>query len=530
MPNVNGRATIQPNTQVFADAGARTITGRIIEYGVTGHGSITATFGPQALVVPDELKRVKLFRDHRDQYGIGTPVGWMTHIENRPDGAYAVFAIGIGPDGDQALQDALGVRDGLSVEVSDLQMSADRRTVIRAELDAVALVPKPAYSEARVQTVQFHENPNREDTSTMETEDQTQTTTGAVQPITPAAPVVENVDHVDRLQPTTTPGAAPAAEPVQVPASAASFAGTASAPANVLTAVAQRGPSFGEVTDMLQAVMRGEPSRASFALADITSTAFAPIAQPGWLGELWDGLTYERAIIPLLNRKDMTALNFVGYRWTTKPTVDKYAGDKAEIPTSTAAVEPVPLKGQRWAGGWDFDRAFIDFNDHEFVSAFLRFAAEDYAYKTDQDAATWLNTNATAVAGTAPDMLRAVARAGQAIRRGRAGAATFVVTNDADLESLLDFTGLDVPAFLSKLGIAPESWTSSELIPAGTVIAGTKRAVDYYELAGSPIRVNALDLARGGVDNALFGYDAKLLVNPKGLVKVNWAKPAPAEG
>lgn len=528
MPNANGRATIQPNAHVFADAGARTITGRIIEYGVEGRGSITATFGRQALVVPNELKRVKLFRDHRDQYGIGTPVGWMTHIENREDGAYAVFSIGIGPDGDQALHDALGVRDGMSVEVDDLQLSADRRTVVRAELAAVALVPKPAYSEARVQTVQFHQTPNREDTSTMDTtEDQAQTQDTDVQPITPATPPVENIDHVARIQPTTTPGAAPATEAVQVPA-AASFAGTASAPGGVITAVAHRGPSFHDVADYLGTMMRGEPAQASFALADITHTAFSPnVSQAGWLGELWDGIGYVRQVVPLFTNRTLTHYKMTGWRWGTKPKVGKYTGDKTEIPTNTPTTEPAEINAQRWAGGWDFDRKFIDFNDQEFVASFLRAAAEDYAYQTDQDAATWAVANATTLAVSAPDMLRAASRGAQAVRRGRAGAASFVLVNDADLESLLDFTGLDVPAFLSSLGIAPESWTPSELVPAGTVLVGAKRAVEYYELGGSPIRVSAIDLARGGIDHALYGYDAKHLVNAKGLVRVNWAK---AEG
>lgn len=112
------------------------------------------------------------------------------------------------------------------------------------------------------------------------------------------------------------------------------------------------------------------------------------------------------------------------------------------------------------------------------------------------------------------------------MRRGRAGAASFVIVNDADLESLLDFTGLDVPAFLKTLGIAPENWTPSELVPSGTVLVGAKRAVEYYELGGSPIRVSALDLARAGVDHALYGYDAKHVVNPAGLVKLTVTPPA----
>lgn len=524
---MGSNATITPVSHAFAaDAGARTITGRIIEYGVTMKGTIKTTFSPQALVLPSDVKRVKLFRDHRNQYGIGTPVGWMTHIENRPDGAYATFAIGVGPDGDQALHDAQGVRDGFSVEVADLQMSADRRTVTRALLEAVALVPMPAAHEARVQSVQFHSNPIQEEnrmTEQQQTVDPQATATAVAEALT-TDPAPE--DQVPRSQPTYTPGATPATEPVQLPADA-SFAGTASAPTNALTGIAKRGPSFHEVADYLGSMMRGEAPQASFALADITHTAFSPnVSQAGWLGELWDGIGYTREIIPLFTQRTLTHYEMTGWRWTTKPQVAKYAGDKTEIPTNTPAVGPAKIEAQRWAGGWDLDRKFIDFNDREFVASFLRAAAEDYGFKTDQDAATWAVANATAVAGAAPDLLRAAARGAQAVRRGRAGAASFVIVNDADLESLLDFTGLDVPAFLKTLGIAPENWTPSELVPSGTVLVGAKRAVEYYELGGSPIRVSALDLARAGVDHALYGYDAKHVVNPAGLVKLTVTPPA----
>ena len=57
------------------------------------------------------------------------------------------------------------------------------------------------------------------------------------------------------------------------------------------------------------------------------------------------------------------------------------------------------------------------------------------------------------------------------------------------------------------------------------MVVGQKAAVNFYELAGSPVRVNALDLARGGIDHAVYGYHAELLAKAAGLVKVNWATP-----
>ena len=86
---------------------------------------------------------------------------------------------------------------------------------------------------------------------------------------------------------------------------------------------------------------------------------------------------------------------------------------------------------------------------------------------------------------------------------------------------LLATTNLDVPAFMSMLGIDPNKLQRSNSVPAGSLIAGTRRALEWYELGGAaPIRVEALDVARGGIDSAVFGYWGTLNVRPGGVVSV----------
>jgi hypothetical protein len=52
----------------------------------------------------------------------------------------------------------------------------------------------------------------------------------------------------------------------------------------------------------------------------------------------------------------------------------------------------------------------------------------------------------------------------------------------------------------------------------GKVAVAHKSAFNVYELPGSPIRVSAEDVAKGGVDEALFGYCGYMLENAKGLI------------
>lgn len=51
---------------------------------------------------------------------------------------------------------------------------------------------------------------------------------------------------------------------------------------------------------------------------------------------------------------------------------------------------------------------------------------------------------------------------------------------------------------------------------------GTKAAATHYELSGSPLRVEAEHIAKGGRDAALFGYTANMLNRPEGLQLVSF--------
>lgn len=466
-------ATAAP-ADVAVDTDRRIITGLIAPYGETGKPSGTnggrTEFAAGAIALPGDLKAVKLFRDHRTADGRGTPVGWLVAAEQTDAGVVGTFKVGDGPDGDQALVDAQGVRDGLSVELTDVQRSGE--TVTAGHLAAVALVPVPAFSSARVQTV-------------------------------------------------VASSAGPATEPAREPASPPAGLVYATPRPTELTAA--------RVAEVLCAVAQGRTdSSIQAALADITRTGQVFTEQTGWLGELWSGADYQRAIVPLLGAKPLTHWKVQGWRWKTKPKVADYAGDKAEIPTNTVETEAVETEAKRLAGGHDIDRKFMDFGDTEFITSYFRAMTESYAIQSDQKAADAIVASAFD-GGTAPDLLRAVAKARFIVKRGARVNPTFVLMGDDTLQTLLDYGQFDVPAFLEQLGIAPANFQSSEIVPEGAVYVGAKNALDFYELPGSPIRVQAEDVAKGGRDAALFGYYGTLLHSAAGIAKVTIA-PAGGQG
>lgn len=282
--------------------------------------------------------------------------------------------------------------------------------------------------------------------------------------------------------------------------------------------------SLHDVMDYLAAAANGDAAAELHGeLTDITDANTTGRNAPQWLGELWNGVTYQRRIIPLMTQAPLTSRKAVGYRWGTKPGVGKYAGNKAEIPSKGATIEQVERDAQRWAGGNDLDRIFWDFKETEFLDAYWRAMAESYAFETDQDAGLFLVENAEPIDGGADNIVHAVARGSIAIDNELHTPATFVLINPNDYEQILQLTNLDAPKYLDLVPATdPKAWVTSQFVTQGTAIVGTKPAATHYELGGSPLRVEAEHIAKGGRDAALFGYTANMLNRPEGLRSIKF--------
>jgi phage head maturation protease len=512
--------TVTPEDQAppLVAESTRTITGRVLpwdELGRTTNGVLK--FAAGAVNVPTEINRVKLLAGHSPT---GVPIGHATEWHSEPDGLYMTFRLGSSPEADRALTAAAEhIVDAFSIEAYGIEREGT--TVTSSIMSAVALVPMPAFASARVETINAAaphpdpdpvpavtdagddvEDPDAEDADRDEDEDDEDT---------PADPADTEPETEETTMPKShlTPGVLPGqsttrtVEPVHA--------------------------SLSDVTGYLRAATQGQPTDGLMAeLTDITDAGMIDRAAPAWLGELWSGVTYTRRIIPHLTQANLTSRKVVGYRWEKKPGVGPYAGNKKEIPSFPAAVKAVERDAVRWAGGNDLDRAFWDFGETEFLNAYWRAMAESYAFETDQAAGKFVVDNATALGEVAENIIQAVARGSIAIEEELHSPADFVLINPADFEDILQLTNLDAPKYLDLIPATdPGKWVTSKFVPTGTVVLGTKTAATHYELSGSPLRVEAEHIAKGGRDAALFGYTALMLNRPEGLRKVEFAPSLP---
>ena len=512
-----------------AEQTKRTVTGLVVPWntpGRTSAGPVSVAEG--AVKLPADLGRVKLLRDHSDTANF-SPVGYATAAEVTDEGLKMSFRIAEGDDGDAALADVKNrVRDALSVELVDTKVT--NGTLKSGNLTAVALVPIPAFAEARVEMLTAAATDPVEDD---EDDDELDQDVEDDETVDPAADDDELVIETDEKLETTDPET----DPVEDDEDDETEKENNTMPKNKLAAA--RVPSglkvnqkpaltFSQAVETIANMRTGTASpELTAALADITRSANPAVSAPQWLGELWEGSEYQREIIPTMTIKPLTKLKAVGWRWTQKPEIEDYAGDKTAIPTNEVATEPVETTANRMAVGHDIDRAYFDFNETEFLEGFFRARTIDYAMKSDAKAAAFLNTSASTgtTVASEPDLLHAAARARLVVKRQVRVEPSAYLVHPNSLFGLFDITQLDNPAYLDLLGVKPERFIATDLVPENEVVAYAKESVTWFELPGSPIRVDAERIDLGGRDSAVFAYWATLLNNQSGIVRVPFGEP-----
>ena len=486
MPTFHRRLQLVAADAVVEAAAAtttdRTLRGLVLPYaadGRTSAGRVRASAGRVRWA--SDLRRIKVNVDH-DR---GRPVGYLTALRETAEGLTAELHIAATPDGEAALLEAReGTRDALSVELEDVELDDDGE-LVSAELAAVALVPLPAFSDARIAA---------------ERDDQDDADQAPPARYTPPAPVAR------RPAPLLAARTRPRAERMSFDAAAAQLTArlTADRSAAALTA----------------------------ALADITpvSTNWAAVAPYQWVDEVW---TPSYAAMPWSNvvtQGVLTNMRVTGFKFVEPgPKILPYAGNKAAIPTDgTLSYAPVTVDAVRHAVGADFDRIWEDFGQQDVIATWLRLVTLSYAQVLN-DLAYAAISGAATDGGTAPDVITAITVASQKLKT--AGASVTFIAVAADLYGQwLAMPAAEVPWWLASSSSVNLSGQSSNVnnlnifespeLPAGTVLAGDRKAVTQYVPRGNPFTVRAIDLAKGGTDVGVFGYSAELVNDARGIVEV----------
>lgn len=479
-------------TLVAADEGARTLTYRLLPYGETGRtsrGAVTVRAGVVRL--PDDPGAVVLNMEH-DRL---RPVGRASSIVEDTTGLVATFAIADTTAGRDLLAEAAaGLRTGASVELDDVVIRDGALT--SGALTGAGAVVAPAFPSALLVA---SDTPQDDDPESPDGD-----------------PVVEDpdddADAVDDPQENTVTDTVLASAPAAAPAALVASA-TPATPALTLP----------RVSSLLAAAGRGDRSPELLAaLSDITHTAAAEVEPPQFIQEVWSGVQYERQIVPLVASGNLTGMKVTGWRWKIPPAGADYAGDKVAVTSNAAETEPVEFAAARWAGAHDVDRSFVDFTVPGFWESYWQAMAASYASWSDSKALAAIKAGATAVVPDGTGVVAAIVKAALAvIPHGTPNYCLLGATAFAELveRDPLAFLSGNVSLTSGDGNVGGLSFRTHAGLAATDVIVGTRNAATWYELSSAPIRVEAVNIANGGVDTGAFGYGVLGIHAATGIAK-----------
>ncbi|MDJ0336434.1 hypothetical protein QMG83_14500 [Salinibacterium sp. G-O1] len=522
---------------LLADLNARTLSGLLVPFGEQGNtnlGKFTVEAG--VLTLPRDPSVVTLNIGHDREI----PVGRATVLAEHADGIHATFSFANTDEADEALlaYDA-GTRGALSVEAKNLVIRAGK--AIAGHIFGAAVVAKGAFPSATLMAADIGEEIPAEEIPTL-----LEPVDGDISIVATEIPETVTVTAADNSI-TFTPNTE--SETLVIPNTLQAGAGTQSTPAL----------SVSDIGGMLYAMNQGTLSVDDFAerlghengatlfaaLSDVKYDGVGGIAGvqgilPQWMGLIWSALNYRQQVLPLFGHKDLTSLTLNGFKWTQKPAGGDWAGNKAAVPSNTLTVAAVTGSASRYAVGHDIAREFVDFPVPGFFESYADAVTEDYAKWADAKVAAAVLAGATALAGDALTTLPGasggtIGSAASAIIDG----ATVLVTN-----GVLPSFALVAPALWKQMAKQPKANVlgylnaalglsegdldgfvirPSATVTAGKVLVGAKEAATVYELPGVPIRIDALDLAKGGIDKAAFGYAGVVINDATGLQLVTAA-------
>ena len=540
---------------LYANTETRIVSGLLLPYGEVGQTNLGRfSIDQGAVAIPADPEIVTLNVDHDRE----EPVGRAVELNETAAGIVGTFRIAATAEGDQLLAEIQdGTRSKLSAEVKNVVIRA--RKAVSGSLFGAAVVAQGAFPSAAL-LAEYAEDTDPEETETELTDNTLEAEILNVEEdaegdnikievaspdevpdmvlVTTTDPETGEVSQTEYVEETEeTPnqgvenmGAATAPETLQAHKAAPVVSNDLNTMISKLSGAAKTGSR-----SLFAEIARGEdgPAVTSLfaALADVAfdgvGSAGVNTAQPQWLGELWLGKTYTRKYIPLIGSAALTNLTMEAWRWTTKPEVAQWDGNKSAVPSNSPATEPVTVTGVRYAGAHDWSREFRDFGRTDVIESALRLMVESYARTTDIATINGLLAGATdVVSGTYTSQVgwNRIMDGVEAIID--VATPTFaVVAKDIYRELVMTQSNDSLEYLSASLGLESGNLAGFQIIPSneledGNVLVGAREAATSYELGGSPIRVEALDIANGGFDIGLFGYHAVHVGTPLALALV----------
>lgn len=500
-----------------ASADDRILTYRLLTYGEAGRtnrGTVVAHRG--VLTLPEDPTTMVANLQHDKT----KPVSRFVSLTDTPEGLNCSVRPLNTSAGNDVFTEALeGVRRGISVEVAGEVIRNGQ--LLGGVLTGAGHVTEPAFPSSLLVAADAGELPDElpeDSTSTTETTEEivingvtyVRKSTAHYETTTTAKDSTEPADKKDETVTETTLTAAAAPSGLGAPSKAG------------LSKDMTSDDAFRFLADAYRA--NGDAGMVA-ALSDITVSGIgANLIPPAWISELWSGRTFTRRYVPLVTNVSLKGMTLKGWKWTTKPAVAAYAGNKAAVTSNTPVTAPVSVAVQRLAGAHDVDRAYRDFDVTEFWESYYRAMTDSYAMLSDNACITDIIANATAPAAPGSGLstwtpAASIIDGAMAVIAANGTPSAAIVGTDLYRALLLTPAQNMIELLTGSLGLKQSEAEGFVIIPGPAALLTKALVLDkggfvFAELPGSPIRVEAINQANAGIDPGVFGYFADYATDP----------------
>jgi hypothetical protein len=468
----------------------RTLSYRLLPFGEEGSTSIGRVVASKGTItIPTDLKNLVVNEEH----DFKKPIGRIVSLEETDQGLNATVSIARTSAGNDALElAASGLRAGISVEIADPIVRNGK--LLGGNLTGAGLVVRSAFPSAQLVASDCGDlTPTKENN-------------------------MENISN-ENLE-----------------AASAETAPVVSQPAPVLNAAHSNKVDLGAL--VFEGAKSGAPALQA-ALADqlTTSDAGKVYLRDQELGEVWEARKAERPLTNAIQNKTLTSLTVSGNKKNRTFVVADWAGNKAELPTSTYSTELVTKNASALAGAVDIAMELVEFGSSDIIADLLESAMESYVTKSEAKVRAALLAGATAVDpvsvvpgwdGVAtPAALFAIVD-DAAKRLGLIGARISHISISSDLySSLINLPASDAPWWLQNQGsidlgnrgsnAGGISFSVDSTLADGSVLVFDSRAATFFE--SKTFTYKALDVAHGGVDFSVIKFYAVLVNDSASILK-----------
>jgi len=267
--------------------------------------------------------------------------------------------------------------------------------------------------------------------------------------------------------------------------------------------------------------------------ANTLSSDVAGLTPPQHIQQIFQVIDTSRPLVASALRDTLERGQFTYPRVDATPVVAVQASEKTEAGNTGMDISMQTATASVYLGGGDLSWQAVNWSTPNALDLWFRFAAADYALKTEQDAAqvmqhsAFSNNISSPIAGT-PTFAQLMTAIGAGYAEVYANSGRLADTLYLAPDRFGYFLGLTSDAFtqfvtVAQAQVGPLSVVISRGMDSGVAVVGDRQGLLVAETAGAPVELQVVEPAIGGYEVGIIGAFEAVVVDDGAFAMITTA-------